>query len=394
MYIVKDNRYNFLDEQLFVVGKRDNNPKRSFLFVSKLLGKHIAVKPETVKAAGFLLSSLKYGFDNSSFVDCIKENSTPDYTNHAIDCDVLIIGFCETATALGMAVASSIEGSTYIATTREPVYGIGRLVTFEEEHSHASTHFMYSDDIELSDFRKIILVDDEITTGNSLLHLMNTFVGKSNVEEISIMTILDWRSDEQRLRFKEFSCEHNVRVNVYSLLTGSIEDYDKNVYVNESVDEAEFPVASTALSIFPKVEMCVPEYGPLCYLEDTGRFGITYDRILSIEEKARTAASAISRNLNPSSVLLVLGHGENIYIPSRIAACLESMGHDVTFKTTSRTPIYCDGTIFKDIQAFDENGTKYHFYNRCEAEKNDAVIMLSENGFKHRLCNNIMVFDL
>ena len=50
MYIIRKNNYNFSEEQLFVVGKRDNNKKRSFLFISKLLGKHLAVKPEVVKA--------------------------------------------------------------------------------------------------------------------------------------------------------------------------------------------------------------------------------------------------------------------------------------------------------------------------------------------------------
>ena len=59
MYIIRKNNYNFSEEQLFVVGKRDNNKKRSFLFISKLLGKHLAVKPEVVKATGFLLSSGK-----------------------------------------------------------------------------------------------------------------------------------------------------------------------------------------------------------------------------------------------------------------------------------------------------------------------------------------------
>ena len=124
MYIIRKNNYNFSEEQLFVVGKRDNNKKRSFLFISKLLGKHLAVKLEVVKATGFLLSSLKYNFNNDSFVDCIKNNCKPDYRNHAKDNDVLVVGFCETATALGMSVASSIEGSTFIATTREPISGV------------------------------------------------------------------------------------------------------------------------------------------------------------------------------------------------------------------------------------------------------------------------------
>lgn len=394
MYIIRKNNYNFSEEQLFVVGKRDNNKKRSFLFISKLLGKHLAVKPEVVKATGFLLSSLKYNFNNDSFVDCIKNNCKPDYRNHAKDNDVLVVGFCETATALGMSVASSIEGSTFIATTREPISGVKQLITFEEEHSHASTHFMFSNNINLCNFRKIILVDDEITTGNSLLHLMNTLIKNCDVAEISIMTILDWRNDEQKQKFIDFSLANNVVINIYSLISGHITDEDKNVYQNKHINIIEETKESTNLSIFQQVKMCNNESKPQIYFSDTGRFGITYHQILSIEEKANKAASKIAQELNPHSKILVLGHGENIYIPSRVATYLEDLGHTVSFKTTSRTPIYCDGTIIKDIQTFCENGIKYHFYNKSEAETYDAVIMLSENNFKHKLCDNIMIFDL
>ena len=37
--------------------------------------------------------------------------------------------------------------------------------------------------------------------------------------------------------------------------------------------------------------------------------------------------------------ILVLGHGENIYIPCRIASYIKG---DVNFKSTTRSPIYCD----------------------------------------------------
>lgn len=394
MYIIRKNKYNFSEEQLFVVGKRDNNKKRNFLFISKLLGKHLAVKPDVIKATGFLLSSLKYNFNNNSFVDCIKNNCKPEYSNHAIDSDVLVIGFCETATALGLSVAASIDGATYIATTREPICNIKQLVTFEEEHSHASTHYMFSNDINLNNYKKIILVDDEITTGNSILHLMNTLIQNSDVAEISIMTILDWRNDEQKQKFKEFSLANNVVINIYSLISGHLTDDNNNVYVNEHIDIIERTKESTNLSIFQQVKICNQELLPQFFFLDSGRFGITYNQILSIEDKAKEAAHNISQKLNPNSDILVLGHGENIYIPSRVATYLESLGHIVSFKTTSRTPIYCDGTVIKDIHAFYENGIKYHFYNKSEAETHDAVIMLSENYFKHKLCDNILIFDL
>ena len=70
---VKNNRFNFDVTDLIEVGKRTNNSKRNFLFISKLLGKHIIVKPNIIKAAGILLASLKYSsIDSSNIVNYIK----------------------------------------------------------------------------------------------------------------------------------------------------------------------------------------------------------------------------------------------------------------------------------------------------------------------------------
>ena len=62
---IKNNKYNFEITDLIELGKRTNNSKRNFLFISKLLGKHIIVRPDIVKATGVLLASLKYNNINS-----------------------------------------------------------------------------------------------------------------------------------------------------------------------------------------------------------------------------------------------------------------------------------------------------------------------------------------
>lgn len=394
MYSIISNKYNLSANQLFAIGKRDNNAKRNFLFVSKLLGKHLAVKPEIVRATGYLLSSLKYKFDNADYINCIKNNTTPSYDSLAKDNDVLVIGFCETATALGMSVAMSIDGATYIATTREPVCGIKQLVTFEETHSHASTHFMFSNNIQLSQFKKLILVDDEITTGNSLLHLIGSMVQIADIEDVTVLTILDWRDKEHQQNFQAFASAHGIALSVHSLVSGNIVADDNTIYQNTAIGTAE--VCHTALKVcsFPKIMITMPDGEQHAYLTDSGRFGITYRQMQEIEDRALTTATAIAESLGKVKHLMVLGHGENMYIPSRVAANLSKMGYDVMFKTTSRTPIFCDGTLFKDGLAFYEKGAKYHFYNIQEAESYDKVIMLCEDEFPYKLCNNMLTFKL
>lgn len=53
--------------------------------------------------------------------------------------------------------------------------------------------------------------------------------------------------------------------------------------------------------------------GPLPYLVHSGRFGISHDEIEQIETLSQRAANRIAEDLQGNTVL-VLGHGENIYI--------------------------------------------------------------------------------
>lgn len=394
MYRVVENRFNIPEELLFCIGKRDNNEKRSFLFISKLLGKHLSVNPDVVKSTGFLLSSLKYGFNNTTHISCIKGIGKPSFEEYALDKDILIIGFCETATALGLSVAASIHGSYYITTTRETIQNIKQILRFEEPHSHASTHCMYSDSLDLNKFKEIILVDDEITTGISLLNLVKEIVKNSSVRKFSIMTILDWRSESMKDNFRKYISETGIEISVYSLLSGYIFEDITTIYKNKNVCRIEKTLDSIPLNIFDRQIVSTLENPCTEFLSYTGRFGIDSKCISSIEESSYKAANNLLKYLGTNKRILVLGHGENIYIPSRVASHLQNLGCEVSFRTTSRTPIYCDGEIIKDIQMFVDRGVNYHFYNREEAERYDRVIMLADTPFNKMICNNLMVFNL
>ncbi|WP_297438119.1 TRSP domain-containing protein, partial [uncultured Clostridium sp.] len=93
--------------------------------------------------------------------------------------------------------------------------------------------------------------------------------------------------------------------------------------------------------------------------------------------------------------VLVLGHGENIYIPSRVASYIKG---DVKFKTTTRSPIYCkeeDGYPIKEKHAFYDRGVKYYFYNKAEIESiYDKVVFLTETDLNIKLTDNIEIFKL
>lgn len=394
MYKVVENRFNISEELLFCIGKRDNNEKRNFLFISKLLGKHLGVNPDVVKSTGFLLSSLKYCFNNTSHISCIKGIGKPSFEEYALEKDILVIGFCETATALGMSVAASIHGSSYITTTRETIQNIKQLLRFEEPHSHASTHCMYSDTIDLNKFKEIILVDDEITTGISLLNLIKEIVKNSSIRKFSIMTILDWRNESMKDNYRKYISETGIEIYVYSLLSGYMFEGTTTIYQNKNITHIEKTLNSIPLNIFDREIVSTLENPYTNYLLYTGRFGIDSECINKVEEFSSKTANELSKFIGTNKRILVLGHGENIYIPSRVASYLQNIGYKVSFRTTSRTPIYCDGEIIKDVQIFVDRGVNYHFYNREEAEKYDKVLMLADTPFDKMICNNLMVFNL
>ena len=133
-------------------------------------------------------------------------------------------------------------------------------------------------------------------------------------------------------------------------------------------------------------------YGKERYLSNTGRFGTNnFDRI---ETDCKSASEFISSTLNNEKRILVLGHGENIYIPSRIASYLNA-----DFRTTSRSPIYISNDNnypIKSKHKFLDRGVEYYFYDKDFIEQYyDKVIFITEtNGLNIKLCKNCCVYQL
>ncbi|MDR1246809.1 MAG: phosphoribosyltransferase family protein [Clostridiales Family XIII bacterium] len=158
-----ENKTSYSEEQLLGIAARNGNSKRPFVIVNKLQAKHIPAVPSETLAYFRQLGSL-----------CAETCGKGE--------KVLVSGFAETATALGAIVAEQIPNAVYIHTTRETVSGKVPLVEFQEEHSHAVEQWLYCD-LTIDRFDRIILVDDEITTGKTCANLICALSGKvkSNV---------------------------------------------------------------------------------------------------------------------------------------------------------------------------------------------------------------------
>lgn len=138
-------------ERISKAAKRENNQKRSFVVVNCWQGKHVPVQPtKALRMMALLAEPLK------------QQRKEP----------CLVIGFAETATAVGLAVAQ-VLGCPCMTTTREALQAVDYLY-FSEAHSHATEQKLVKGDLERSlDWVKhIIFVEDEITTGRTILQLV------------------------------------------------------------------------------------------------------------------------------------------------------------------------------------------------------------------------------
>lgn len=143
----------YTEADLVRVAKRENNSKRDYLVVNRLQGKHIPADPcQSLEMFRALADKLKGPYAKKK---------------------LLIVGFAETATAIGAAIAAEL-GAYYIQTTRENIPGAEYLF-FSEEHSHATEQKLVKDGLGqvMPEVDVVLFAEDEVTTGRTILNIVN-----------------------------------------------------------------------------------------------------------------------------------------------------------------------------------------------------------------------------
>lgn len=165
----------YTESTLVGIAKRENNKKRSYLVVNRLQGKHVPVSPSAALAM----------FDELAQILCTE------YAGESL----LFIGFAETATAIGARLAIRLD-SYYMQTTREYVPGADYLY-FTESHSHATEQKLVKNDLDavIDRVRSIVFVEDEVTTGNTILNIVDIiekrYPGRISFSVASILNGMD-----------------------------------------------------------------------------------------------------------------------------------------------------------------------------------------------------------
>ncbi len=386
---ITHNLYNFAMTDLFKMATRINK-KRQFLFVSTVLGKHLAVRPQVPILTGTLLAMMyheKLVGRESLFVQPVvqaiqKQQNMQEVLQQVeeqrleLSEEVLFIGFAETATALGHAVFNAFKSNaTYVHTTRELLPELEPFVTFEEEHSHATSHRVYCEQPEkLLQAKQIVLIDDEITTGNTVVNIIETLRQKfPTVERYSVLSILDWRSPQQQAMFAELEAKWGITIDFVSIMSGQFICQGTPLLTNHQVQitsqaTTEMKLLSANETGAQKHYYSIAENGVINkapYILATGRLMLTTEQHVVHKKMYQTIANQL-RTLRTGGPALVIGTGEFMYVPMQIASCL---GEDVYFQATTRSPIYCANnpsyTITEKIafESPENNGVENYLYN-------------------------------
>ncbi|WP_238323732.1 phosphoribosyltransferase family protein [Planococcus donghaensis] len=391
---VTDTYPGLSPESLFSVALRVNK-KRQFLFVSKLIAKHLAVDPSLALGTGTLLASLlieEAGLDGYPDTKQLVEMIETNKANRELSIESLefkkempqktvFIGMAETATGLGHSVFQHFEKAAYLHTTREEIVGMTPSFVFEEEHSHATSHKVYAPSGMLEEAETIVLIDDEISTGNTLLNLVcaldDQFPGKHYVS----LSILDWRNASQREKIETAINERGISLKILSLMSGEFELVYSRA-PEEPIDKLLNGTGARAPSIeLSENKLSAASKTKQQYISHTGRFGLTSKEHDEITSWAETAVSQVAKK---SDKALVIGVGENMYLPIRFALAL---GGNSRVQTTTRSPIFAAKTTGYPIQEKakfnlpDAEGIDQFIYNLNELDI-DRIYLLAESVVK------------
>ncbi|MEX0446400.1 phosphoribosyltransferase domain-containing protein [Xenorhabdus sp. SGI246] len=321
-------------ETLFDIAER-RNPKRAFLFVSKVLGRHIPVSPSIMRAVYRQLSE-QFPIN--------------------LPGPVLYIGMAETAVGLAAGVfqetRQKVASSVFLTSTRHPVEG-DLLCEFKEDHSHATDHLIYWPQENhlrqrVSSARTLVLIDDEATTGNTFLNLFEALyhAGLDQIEHIITVTLTDW-SGQSIIR----RCP--LPVSTVSLVKGN--------WQWEADSSAPVPV-------MPQVNITARGKVDIIGIQNWGRLGLA-----DIQYDLGTDIQA-----NAGEKVLVLGSSEFVWQPFLLAERLEQTGASVKFGSTTRSPISC-GHAIQSVMAFTDNyglGIPNFLYNVAHQQFDRILLCL------------------
>ncbi|MGQ0616584.1 MAG: phosphoribosyltransferase domain-containing protein [Acidimicrobiia bacterium] len=376
-------------DALVAVARRDN-PRRAVLVVSRVLGKHLNVAPGTAVAAGAALGELvgealgtPVGAAGlASLGPALAGGAPPALVPAAIGGpDAIVVGYAETATGLGHLVRRALGPGPMVHTTRA-LPPAGALVTFGEAHSHAVEHLLFHDDEQVFDPDvTVVLVDDEQTTGRTVMSTIEAIERRAPRRRYLIATLLDWRSAQARAELARFAERGGFALDVVALATATATATVADVATegdgaSGGRPHCSRPTALASPASSPPVGVRRIDVGA----RPTARRGWAEREQLEVEAGAAAAAAELeSRRAGPRA--LVLGTEELMFVPLLVAAHLSG---EVAVRSTTRSPVLLstapgypvvDGVAYP---AADATGGPRYLYNLGLDEVDDVFVFCED----------------
>ncbi|MFF4091932.1 phosphoribosyltransferase [Streptomyces nigra] len=300
------------------------NPKRAHLLVSNVLGKHVPQSPSVVHGAGHALG-----------------RRVRDLLGDEDAAAAVVLGYAETATGLGHCVADGLGSAPYLHSTRRPVPGVARAGGFEESHSHATSHLLLPEDPTLLvGDGPLVLVDDEFSTGNTVLNTIRELHERYPRGRYVVVALVDMRSPADAGRLDDFAREIGARVDLVTAASGTVRLPDGVLEKGRELvarHETAPPAAPATGAPRPtRVDLHWP-----AGLPDGGRHGFTPAHRTRLDSALPAMAARLAQALPAGARrVLVLGFEELMYAPLRLAHELErTTGLEVRYSTTTRSPV-------------------------------------------------------
>ncbi len=348
------------------------NPKRAFLFVSKVLGRHIPVAPSTMRTAFTDLAAL-----------------IPSHLPEPI----LVIGMAETAVGLSAGVHQALQtrypDALLLNSTRHAQHNQDNdealFTTFSEDHSHASQHLIYQSaeqatQAQLLASKTLIMVDDEASTGNTCVNVVTALrhAGLIQLEQVHLTTLVDWSLNQQQ--------ETTDTADAISSRLPDIDFYRHHLLSGAwTWIDAPNPEPIT----MPVVDTTEAGSQPLGNTGNWGRFPTldSTDGFDGYLERFQQAFAYFDDKPNfdkgklPKRIL-VLGSNEFVWLPFLLAEWLESQTQaTVKFGALTRSPIALGGAIGTMLSFRDHYGLGMtNFVYNVEPKAWDLIVLCVETA--------------
>ncbi|MFI8554543.1 phosphoribosyltransferase domain-containing protein [Psychrobacter sp. NPDC077938] len=362
------------------------NPKRAFLFVSKVLGRHIPVAPSIMREAFTDLADL-------------VPNHLPE--------PVLVIGMAETAVGLSAGVHQALQTrypqALLLNSTRhaqhdessDPNGTDSLLTTFCEDHSHASQHLIYQSkdsvtQAQLLASKTLIMVDDEASTGNTCVNVVTALreAGLSQLEQVHLTTLVDWSLDQETPNPQSDSKPARMADRLASI------EFHRHHLLSGAWQWKDAPNPEPIT--MPSVDTTAAGSQALGDTGNWGRFP-TLDSTEGFANYLSSFQTAFTRfnsqeNFDVTQLpkrILVLGSNEFVWLPFLLAEWLETesdkLNDDtasmVNFSALTRSPIALGGAITTMLSFSDNYGLGMtNFAYNVEPSDWDLIVLCIETS--------------